>query len=335
MSNENLTYKDAGVDIKKGDAFVEKIKQKVRSTYNKRVKSGVGGFACLYESTPGKYMVAGTDGVGTKLLLAQKLNVHSSIGIDLVAMCANDVLCTGATPLFFMDYLACGKLNLEISDQIIDGVVAGCKLSGMALIGGETAEMPGMYNNDDYDLAGFCVGEVLESDLIDGSKVVLGDKIVGLKSSGAHSNGFSLLRKLIKDDEIELLKEALIPTRIYVKSIAALLKKFPGHIKGISHITGGGIQNIPRINAKFDYKLTAWPKLEELAPIFTMLHERLGDNQDELYKTFNMGIGMAIITDKPKEVNLYLKELGEQSFEIGEVVSGNGQAYLADGNESV
>ena len=212
----NLTYKDAGVDIEAGDLFVERIKEKVKRTCGERVVSGVGGFACLYDVDGERYLAAGTDGVGTKLLVAQKLGIHNSIGIDLVAMCINDILCTGARGLFFMDYLATGKLDVSVSEQIVEGIVDGCLQAKVALIGGETAEMPGMYGVGKYDLAGFAVGEVYKKDVIDGSRVQNGDAIVGIASSGIHSNGLSLARLLGREEnDEEYWKELLVPTRIY------------------------------------------------------------------------------------------------------------------------
>jgi len=248
----SITYKDAGVDIEKGDALVEKIKLKVKSTYGDRVRSGVGGFACLYE-VGDRLLAAGTDGVGTKLALAKKLDKHDTIGIDLVAMCVNDILCTGAQPLFFMDYLATGKLDVDTANHVLDGIVEGCLQSECALIGGETAEMPGMYGNGEYDLAGFAVGEVKPADVLDGSRVNEGDVLIGLPSSGFHSNGYSLVRKLIKDDETALMQAALTPTKIYWKAIKGLLEK--QLLNGVSHVTGGGLLNIPRINEGFAYQI--------------------------------------------------------------------------------
>lgn len=232
-------YKDSGVNIEKGELLVAKIRRMVRSTYGERVREGVGGFASLYEMGD-RLLAAGADGVGTKLRVAQILGRHDTIGVDLVAMCVNDILCTGARPLFFMDYLATGRLDLEIAEAVIRGIVFGCEQSGAALIGGETAEMPGMYGNGEYDLAGFAVGEVRSADLVDGSGVSPGDAMIGLASSGLHSNGFSFVRKLVGEGETGLLEEALTPTRIYVKIVLELLARFPGQIRGLAHITGGG-----------------------------------------------------------------------------------------------
>lgn len=321
-----MNYKEAGVDVKKGDAFVESIKKKVHSTYGNRVVSGVGGFACLYEMGD-RLLVAGTDGVGTKLKLAHMLKRHDTIGIDLVAMCANDILCTGATPLFFMDYLACGKLNTEISEEIITGIVEGCKQSEMALIGGETAEMPGFYEGEDYDLAGFAVGEVKKENLISGQDIKEGDTLIGIASSGFHSNGYSLLRKLIKVDELELLYMALTPTKIYHNTLKPLLKE-KNLIKGLAHITGGGIQNIPRMNENFDYHLFNLPKYEEINPLFKIIKERSKLNDAELYNTFNMGVGMVLATSNPDKLGSLLESAGEKCWILGEVKKGIGKALL-------
>ncbi|MFI5390676.1 MAG: phosphoribosylformylglycinamidine cyclo-ligase [Bacteriovoracales bacterium] len=325
---DSISYKDSGVDIEKGDALVDKIKEKVKSTYGSRVRAGVGGFACLYEITPGKLLAAGTDGVGTKLKIAQILNKHNTIGIDLVAMCVNDVLCTGARPLFFMDYFATGKLELNVGDEIIEGIVEGCKQSECALIGGETAEMPGMYPNGEYDLAGFAIGEVEEKDLIDGSKLSEGDTLIGIPSSGLHSNGFSLVRKLIKENEKELLQDALVPTRIYWKLVEKLLKNHPGKIKGLAHITGGGLTNIPRINEGFDYNLTYLPSLEEIPSVFSEMKKRSNLPSSELYTTFNMGIGLVIATNSPNEIMDTLKSLSEKAWILGKVKKGKGMVHF-------
>lgn len=325
---ETISYKDSGVDIEKGDALVDKIKEKVKSTYGSRVRAGVGGFACLFEITPGKLLAAGTDGVGTKLKIAQLLNKHNTIGIDLVAMCVNDVLCTGARPLFFMDYFATGKLELNVGDEIIEGIVDGCKQSECALIGGETAEMPGMYPHGEYDLAGFAIGEVDEKNLIDGSNLSEGDTLIGIPSSGLHSNGFSLVRKLIKENEKELLENALVPTRIYWKLVDKLLRSHFGKIKGLAHITGGGLTNIPRINEGFDYNLSFLPSLEEVPSIFSEMKKRSNLPSNELYTTFNMGIGLVIATNSPNEIMDTLKSLGEKGWVLGTVSKGKGQVHF-------
>jgi len=330
-----ISYKDSGVDIEKGEALVERIKKKVKGTYGSRVRAGVGGFACLYEVSPGKLLAAGTDGVGTKLKIAQNLNIHSTIGIDLVAMCVNDILCTGAKTLFFMDYLATGALDVGVGEQIIEGVIEGCEQSGAALIGGETAEMPGMYQGGEYDLAGFAVGEVMEENLIDGTKLSEGDILIGLPSSGVHSNGFSLVRKLINDDETELLKKALTPTRIYCKLVEKLMETHPDAIKGMAHITGGGMTNVARMNKNFDYQVEALPSLDEAPEIFSVLKERSGLDDKELYTTFNMGVGFVIATSSPNEIMDTLKGLGEKYYVLGKVVKGSGLVHLSEVNTTL
>ncbi len=317
-------YKAAGVDIEKGDELVERIKKKVQSTYGDRVYAGVGGFACLYKAGD-RFLAAGTDGVGTKLKLAQKLNTHNTIGIDLVAMCINDILCTGARPLFFMDYLACGSLDLEISEAIIDGVVKGCQLSEAALIGGETAEMPGFYGVGEYDLAGFAVGEVFENELLDGSKIKSGDTLIGLKSSGFHSNGYSLVRKLIKDDEIELMKDCLRPTEIYWSAVKTILPL----VSGLSHITGGGFSNIARMNKNFNYHIDDLTFLETKPSFMTEICQRSGLSTKELFEVFNMGIGMIICTDKPDQVMEKLNG-AHGAIVLGHVENGNGQVIFSN-----
>jgi len=321
----SITYKDAGVDIDKGDELVDRIKKMVRPTLGKRVRNGVGGFAALYEIGGGKLLAAGTDGVGTKLKIAQQLNVHDTIGIDLVAMCANDIICTGARPLFFLDYFATGKLDVDVGENLIKGIVDGCLQSEMALIGGETAEMPGLYQPGEYDLAGFAVGEVMESDLIDGSEAKTGDTLIGIGSSGVHSNAFSLVRKLINESEIDLLKEALTPTRIYVKLVNQLLAKHRKSIKGFAHITGSGFLNIPRINEKMDYEINYLPPFSEIPPIFKVLADRSKLSKEELYNTFNMGVGFVILTDNPKVIEQELLSLGEKFWMIGHVQEGRGE----------
>lgn len=318
----NLTYKDAGVDIEAGDLFVERIKEKVKRTCGERVVRGVGGFACLYDVDGERYLAAGTDGVGTKLLVAQKLGIHNSIGIDLVAMCINDILCTGAKGLFFMDYLATGKLDVSVSEQIVEGIVDGCLQAKVALIGGETAEMPGMYGVGKYDLAGFAVGEVYKKDVIDGSRVQNGDAIVGIASSGIHSNGLSLARLLGKEEnDEEYWKELLVPTRIYTPHIEALqFHNIPIH--GLAHITGGGIQNINRIHPQTQVKIDSFPDVydSEVAGIFRMIKERSQISDDELFTTFNMGVGMAVVTSKPQEAIDVIRDMGVPAWRIGEMI---------------
>ena len=321
-----ITYKDSGVDINKGDELVESIKRKVKSTYGKRVYEGVGGFAALYEITADKLLSVGTDGVGTKLKIAQQLGIHNTIGIDLVAMCINDVLCTGATPLLFLDYLACGKLDLKTSESLIDGIVNGCKQSECALIGGETAEMPGFYKEDEYDLAGFAVGEVFKKDLIDGKKIKEGDTIIGLASSGLHSNGYSLVRKIIS--ETDHLKMALTPTKIYHRVLSSLLKDHRENILGLAHITGSGFLNISRMNANFDYVIDNVPGFDEIPPIFSILKELGNLDLKEMYQTFNMGVGLTIVTDDPKNITASLNKMGEKYWVLGKTQRGSERIIL-------
>ncbi|MCK5073190.1 MAG: phosphoribosylformylglycinamidine cyclo-ligase [Bacteriovoracaceae bacterium] len=323
-----LTYKDSGVDVQKGEELVSRIKKKVRSTYGERVYDGVGGFASLYKITDEKLIAAGTDGVGTKLELAQKLGVHNSIGIDLVAMCVNDILCTGATPLFFMDYFACGKLDLDISESVIDGIIEGCRQSKMALVGGETAEMPGMYKEGDYDLAGFAIGEVEAKKLIDGSKIAPDNTIIGISSSGFHSNGFSLIRQLLEPHEKNLMMEALTPTRIYADTLTKLQQVCPDEIFGVAHITGGGFTNIARLSNKVDYVIDRVPELNEIPGIFRTLRDRSKISQEELYRTFNMGVGLVLITPSPEEVYNILSDIGEKFWILGKTVKGSGKVVL-------
>jgi phosphoribosylformylglycinamidine cyclo-ligase len=323
-----ISYKEAGVDIEKGDLFVNRIKKMIGSTYNKQVVSGVGGFAALYER-PGDFLLAAsTDGVGTKLKLAIDLDKHDTIGIDLVAMCVNDLICTGARPLFFLDYLATSFLDLTVSEKIIEGIVAGCHMAQTALIGGETAEMPGLYAPKHYDLAGFSVGEVHKAKVLTGRNVTEGDTIIGLYSSGFHSNGYSLVRKLIDENEDELKYDCLTPTRIYVQPILKLLETFPENIKGIANITGGGIHNIPRINADFGYHLTNLPERQTLPNCMQIICERSKLDRHELYQTFNMGIGMAIVTDRPDEIMQFLIEQDEKVFVLGKITSNRAGAYF-------
>ncbi|MDD4976653.1 MAG: phosphoribosylformylglycinamidine cyclo-ligase [Bacteriovorax sp.] len=323
----SISYKDSGVDIEKGDLFVERISKMVKSTYNQQVVSGVGGFCALYALDSERYLASSTDGVGTKIKLAIELGLHDSIGIDLVAMCVNDLICSGARPLFFLDYFASSKLDLEVSESVLKGIVQGCLQSQMALIGGETAEMPGMYQPGDYDLAGFSVGEVKKSDLIDGLNLVSGDSLVAISSTGFHSNGYSLVRKIleIKNSSIELKKACLIPTKIYVKTILSLLGSNRNMIKGIANITGSGFLNIPRINEKFDYHVT---HAHELPSSMKEVCDLSGLDDVELHRTFNMGVGMVVATNKPDEIIKKLAELGENSFLLGNVTEGSGKIFL-------
>ena len=331
----SISYKDAGVDIKAGDELISKIKPIAKETNRKEVLGGLGGFGSLFE-IPKKYknpiLVSGTDGVGTKLKLAFDLNIHNTIGQDLVAMCVNDILVQGAEPLFFLDYFACGKLNISKATDVIKGISEGCKLAGCSLVGGETAEMPGMYSKEEYDLAGFCVGAVERENIIDGSNISEGDLIIGIASSGPHSNGYSLIRKVLEKEKINLNDEIngetfanilIKPTRIYVNSILNLIEKVDIH--GLVHITGGGlIENIPRIlqeNHKATLKKESW----NMPVIFDWLKEKANISNEELYKTFNCGIGMVVIIDpkdkqKTKEI---LSDNDEVIYVLGEISNRN------------
>lgn len=334
MTNKPLTYKDAGVDIDAGNAFVDRIKPLVRRTRRPEVLAGLGGFGGLFALPPGKYhepvLVSGTDGVGTKLILAQQLGRHDSIGIDLVAMCVNDVLVTGAEPLFFLDYFACGHLDVDVAADVVKGIAEGCQQAEAALIGGETAEMPDMYADGEYDLAGFCVGAVERSDMIDGSTVCGGDALIGVASSGPHSNGYSLIRKVMDiapNDEIggRPAAEALLaPTRIYVKSALALMRAV--NVKGVAHITGGGIsENLPRIlttelHAEID--TASWQQ----GPIFDWLARHGNIAIDEMRRTFNCGVGMiiAVAESDLEEALANLGDHGEKAWRIGQIAAGGG-----------
>jgi phosphoribosylformylglycinamidine cyclo-ligase len=260
-------------------------------------------------------------------MVAQQLGIHDTVGVDLVAMCVNDVVCTGARPLFFLDYIGCGKLDLAVSEAIVKGIVQGCRESGTALVGGETAEMPGMYDPGEYDLAGFAVGEVRKASLLDGSKLKAGDELVALASSGLHSNGFSLVRKLLRENETELLKTALTPTRIYVKTALAALNAKKFGIRGFAHITGSGFYNIPRINGKFLYRVTQLP---ELSPLFRTLQERSGLDAREMYSTFNIGVGFVIACQKGRAEALvkFLRKKGETAWRLGQVEKGKGEVVV-------
>lgn len=335
MSKPRATYKEAGVDIEAGNNFVQKIKPMVKSTFRPEVMTEIGGFGGLFSLNASKYknpvLVSGTDGVGTKLKLAFLADRHDTVGIDLVAMCVNDIVVQGAEPLFFLDYLATGKLDPDKAAQIVDGIAEGCRQAGCALIGGETAEMPGFYADGEYDIAGFTVGVVERDEIIDGSSITVGNKLIGIGSSGLHSNGYSLARRIIFDRmglEIEsqlpdsnktVADELLTPTRIYVKSIMNLLKDFK--INGIAHITGGGLlENVPRVLPKgcsANFTLGSW----QMPQIFTILQEAGNVEQAEMYRTFNMGIGMvlAVASNDVDDMLSRLNGLGEQAWLIGEV----------------
>jgi phosphoribosylformylglycinamidine cyclo-ligase len=326
--SKGLSYRDAGVDIDAGDALVEAIKPFAKRTLRPEVLGGLGGFGALCE-IPKKYkhpvLVSGTDGVGTKLKLAFELDRHDTVGIDLVAMSVNDVLVQGAEPLFFLDYFACGKLDLPLAKEVIQGIAAGCEQAGCALIGGETAEMPGMYPEGEYDLAGFCVGVVEKERIIDGRSIAPGDAILGLASSGPHSNGYSLIRKILEHAtprQFDLLE----PTRIYVKPILKLLETV--RVKGLAHITGGGITgNVPRVlpnNVAAKIRKDAWPR----PPVFQWLQQAGNVAEDEMFRVFNCGIGMVVIvaaSDAKRAAN-ELRAYGEAVYRIGTIEPSSGEA---------
>ena len=336
-SKPSLSYRDAGVDIDAGNAFVDKIKASVRSTHRPGVMGSLGGFGGLFE-LPGGYrqpvLVSGTDGVGTKLKLAIELGIHDSIGIDLVAMCVNDILVLGAEPLYFLDYYATGELDTDVAADVVAGIAEGCRQANAALIGGETAEMPGMYGKGDYDLAGFCVGVVEKTAIIDGSKVKPGDALIALAASGPHSNGYSLIRKIIEVSQARLdqplqggetsLGEALLaPTRIYVKSIHAVLASIDIH--AMAHITGGGLlENIPRVlppgcSARIDSASWRWPA------VFDWLQTQGNVATREMQRTFNCGVGMVVIVDAAEADSAIalFEQQGETAWRLGEVGDGD------------
>ncbi len=328
-----ITYKDAGVNIEEGYKAVTLIKDYAKSTMNSLVLNNIGSFGAMMELPEGykkPVLVSGTDGVGTKLEIAFKMKKYDTVGIDCVAMCINDILCHGAKPLFFLDYIACGKLEADVASDLVKGVSEGCLQSGAALVGGETAEMPGFYPEGEYDIAGFAVGIVDKDKIIDGHDVKAGDTIIGLPSSGIHSNGYSLVRKIIKDLDKKLgektLGEILLtPTRIYVKTIENLMNKF--HIKAMCHITGGGfIENVPRMLPKG--KMAVINKDSYNMPEIFKYMMDLGVERDHMYNTFNMGIGFMICVDKEikDEVLKELAAMGEEAYEIG---------YITDGGEGV
>jgi len=336
-----LTYKDAGVDIDAGNELVNRIKGAVKSTHRDGVISDLGGFGGLFELAAHKYkqpiLVSGTDGVGTKLKLAHQLNIHDTIGIDLVAMCVNDVIVQGAEPLFFLDYFATGKLDVNDSAAVVTGIAEGCKQAGAALIGGETAEMPGMYADGEYDLAGFCVGVADKESIITGDKVKAGDSIIGLHSSGVHSNGFSLVNKLIEQKGLSLhdsfsgstLGESLLtPTKIYVKVILELIQQCEIH--GLCHVTGGGItENLPRVlpdSLMAEIKLNAWKRLA----IFDWIQQQGNVAEEEMLRVFNCGIGMIVITPNKhaSQVLATCKEHNINADIIGQVNTGNAEPHV-------
>jgi phosphoribosylformylglycinamidine cyclo-ligase len=333
VTSEPLTYKDAGVDIDAGNALVERIKPLVARTARPEVLTGLGGFGGLFALAPGKYeqpvLVSGTDGVGTKLKLAQQLGRHDTIGIDLVAMCVNDVVVQGAEPLFFLDYFACGRLDVQVAADVIGGIAKGCEQAGAALIGGETAEMPDMYPEGEYDLAGFCVGAVERRELIDGRSIEENDVVIGIASNGPHSNGYSLIRRVLErsgNADIDGQSAAnclLAPTRIYVKPVLALMRRVS--IRGLAHITGGGItENVPRVlppglQAEIDTK--SWQQ----GPVFDWLAAAGRITAAEMRRTFNCGVGMIAIV-APDEADTALASLeasGEKAWLLGRIAAGS------------
>jgi len=330
----SLSYKDAGVDIDAGNALVERIKAISRRTARPEVLGGLGGFGALCEIPAGyrqPVLVSGTDGVGTKLRLAMDLGIHDTIGIDLVAMCVNDLVVAGAEPLFFLDYYATGALNVDTAAAVVTGIGRGCELAGCALVGGETAEMPGMYEGEDYDLAGFCVGVVEKSEIIDGSAVRPGDCLIGIGSSGPHSNGYSLIRKILAVSDADLaaplgettLGQALLaPTTIYVKPLLELIRRV--QVKALSHITGGGLlENLPRVlpagcGAVIDTRSWEWPE------VFGWLQARGGVATREMYRTFNCGVGMVacVAPDERDAALAQLQGAGLRAWEMGRIETG-------------
>lgn len=343
--NTSLSYKDAGVDIDAGNALVDRIKGAVKRTTRPEVMGGLGGFGALCQ-IPARYkepvLVSGTDGVGTKLRLAMDLKRHDGVGIDLVAMCVNDLVVQGAEPLFFLDYYATGKLDVDTASRVVAGIAEGCVQSGCALVGGETAEMPGMYHGEDYDIAGFCVGVVEKADIIDGSKVQPGDQLIALASSGPHSNGFSLIRKVLEvsgqsaDTLLEgktLADHLLEPTRIYVKNLLQLFKTTPVH--ALCHVTGGGFwENIPRVlpentKAVIDGKSWQWPA------IFTWLQQQGNISRHEMYRTFNCGVGMIVVVPAAELQNALtqLQQAGETAWHLGEIQAAAANEQLVIINE--
>ncbi|MFG6667376.1 phosphoribosylformylglycinamidine cyclo-ligase [Halomonas sp. HNIBRBA4712] len=340
----SLSYKDAGVDIDAGNALVERIKHVAKRTTRPEVMGGLGGFGALCELPKGyrePVLVTGTDGVGTKLRLAMDLGQHDTIGIDLVAMCVNDLVVAGAEPFVFLDYYATGKLDIDIAADVVTGIGAGCEQAGCALVGGETAEMPGMYEGSDYDLAGFCVGVVEKSEILDGSKVGEGDVLLGLASSGPHSNGYSLIRKILEISDAALdetldgkpLGEALMaPTRIYVKPLLSMMRDTELSVHALSHITGGGLlENIPRVlpeqlAARVD--VSAWQR----PAVFNWLKQKGNVSEVEMHRVLNCGIGMVVVVpqEQADSAMRYLQEQGETVYRIGEIVKRDGDAVLLE-----
>jgi phosphoribosylformylglycinamidine cyclo-ligase len=337
-----VTYREAGVDIDAGEELVERIKPHVRRSMRREVLGGIGGFGALVEVPLDRYrkpvLVSGTDGVGTKLRLAIDTQRHDTVGIDLVAMCVNDVVVQGAEPLFFLDYFATGKLDVKVGERLIAGIVEGCVQAGCALVGGETAEMPGMYHGEDYDLAGFCVGIVEKDAIIDGSATRAGDVVLGLPSSGPHSNGFSLIRKILEVagadlqapiDGVSLVDRLMAPTRIYVKPLLKLIAQLPVH--GLSHITGGGlVENIPRVLPE-GLEVVLERKSWRRGPVFDWLQNQGQVADAEMYRVFNCGIGMTVHLrpgDAARAIDI-LREAGQEALVIGEVRAGTRGVVIA------
>ncbi|ELY21705.1 Phosphoribosylformylglycinamidine cyclo-ligase [Vreelandella titanicae BH1] len=340
----SLSYKDAGVDIDAGNALVDRIKHVAKRTTRPEVMGGLGGFGALCEIPAGyrqPVLVSGTDGVGTKLRLAMDLGKHDTIGIDLVAMCVNDLIVAGAEPLLFLDYYATGKLDVDIAADVVTGIGAGCELAGCALVGGETAEMPGMYEGSDYDLAGFCVGVVEKANILDGSKVAEGDVILGLASSGPHSNGYSLIRKILEVSDASLetdidgktLGDALMaPTRIYVKSLLSLMRGSEIAVHALSHITGGGLlENIPRVlpdNLAAHIDIASWQR----PAVFDWLQANGNVNETEMHRVLNCGIGMVVVVPQhqAKQAMAHLEAEGESVYRLGQIVERQGDAVILE-----
>jgi phosphoribosylformylglycinamidine cyclo-ligase len=330
-----MDYKESGVDVIKGEQFSDRIRAMVQSVNSPNVLSGVGGYAAIYDIGGGTLLASGVDGVGTKLKLAFELDLHDTIGIDLVAMCVNDIICTGAKPLFFLDYYASGKLDLKTGEQIIKGIVEGCRLSSCSLIGGETAEMPGFYKDGEYDLSGTAIGITTKDKWITGKNIKPGQRVIGLGSSGFHSNGYSLARKILtNNDEKQMLLE---PTRIYVNSVMNLLNRSSDLVTGLAHITGGGVRNLLRLNKNVGFELN-WPGIDSLRNnnaknVFSSLKEKVDLSDEELFSTFNMGIGFVCVLDcNDSEFGAIKKTLESENQEVYDLGSVTDQAGIVSVN---
>jgi len=330
-----MDYRSAGVDTVLADKFVGRIQRMVGATHDDRVVSGVGGFAALYKMDEHRLLAASTDGVGTKLKLAFETGIHDTIGIDLVAMCVNDLLCTGARPMFFLDYFASGKLDLAVGEAVLKGVVDGCRQGRLALIGGETAEMPGMYHDGEYDLAGFAVGEVATKDCLDGRAVQPGQTLIGLASSGFHSNGYSLARRWLdqESDRAHWARELLTPTRIYVDAVMGLREVLGTRLTGLAHITGSGLLNVPLMNPSLSYHIDHLPTDGDLAPGMAHFFRKSGLSAAELARTFNCGVGMVLATSAPEEAMTWLRARGERAWVLGNVRDEKAEAVYLRGEE--